>query len=183
MKLKPREVWKEHPEFTDYAISNMGRVKRVTPYKTGRGDKNIRQGKLLSLCKNKWGYLFVCLRKNGFKKMDKVHRFVLETFIGPCPKNHECNHKDGDKKNNKLSNLEWTTKSENLKHAYRIGLKKTTFVKGEQNGSSKLKEFEVLQIRKLLSEGNLTQRKISQIFKVSGTIVYKIKYGIIWSHI
>ena len=68
------------------------------------------------------GYRFVCLRKDGVNKNHSVHRLVAEAFI-PNPLNlSDVNHKDGNKQNNHVSNLEWCTRSENLKHAVDIGL-------------------------------------------------------------
>lgn len=68
------------------------------------------------------GYGFVCLRKDGVNKNYSIHRLVAEAFI-PNPLNlSDVNHKDGNKLNNHVSNLEWCTRSENLKHAVDIGL-------------------------------------------------------------
>ena len=81
---------------------------------------------------SKHGYMRVALFKKGVKKMQLVHRLVAEAFhplsefIGA-----EVNHIDGIKSNNFYLNLEWVSKSDNLKHAYRIGLKSA---KGDLNG-------------------------------------------------
>lgn len=71
------------------------------------------------------GYPRVYLQINGKKKVMKIHRLVAELFV-PNPDNkREVNHKDGNKRNNNADNLEWCTRSENLKHAYRTGLRKS----------------------------------------------------------
>lgn len=71
------------------------------------------------------GYPMLYLQIHGKKKALKVHRLVAELFV-PNPDNkREVNHKDGNKRNNNADNLEWCTRSENLKHAYRLGLRKT----------------------------------------------------------
>lgn len=70
------------------------------------------------------GYVYVCLFKNNRQKTFRVNRLVALMFI-PNPENKpEVNHKDGNKLNNCVSNLEWNTTKENIEHAYRTGLNK-----------------------------------------------------------
>lgn len=70
-------------------------------------------------------YRFVCLRKGGVNRNCSIHRLVAEAFI-PNPLNlPEVNHKDGNKLNNCVENLEWCNRSDNLKHAVEIGLVKS----------------------------------------------------------
>lgn len=71
------------------------------------------------------GYLTVTLWIEGKPTRLYVHRLVLSAFDKECPLSMECNHKDGCKSNNKLENLEWVSRSDNLKHAIRTGLKKS----------------------------------------------------------
>ena len=81
-----------------------------------------KTGHRMTPCKSRWGYMNVCLRKNGKGKTEKVHRIVAKAFL-PNPLNkREVNHIDGDKTNNELWNLEWATPSENMKHAVEEGL-------------------------------------------------------------
>lgn len=70
----------------------------------------------------KKGYCRIGLSRHNRKHSFSVHRLVLLAFVGK--NNLECNHKDGNKQNNNLSNLEYVTSSENMLHAFRIGLKK-----------------------------------------------------------
>lgn len=93
------------------------------------------------------GYLTVELRKGGHRSKARIHRLVAEAFI-PNPDNlPEVNHKDGDKTNNHVSNLEWCTHSDNLKHAYQTGLEKV--VSGEKHHWSKLTQDQAEYIRKV----------------------------------
>lgn len=90
------------------------------------------------------GYFRTNLAKNGVNKTVKVHRIVAEAFI-PNPLNlPQVNHKDGNKQNNSVKNLEWCSASENQKHAFRMGLKS---VDGELNPSHKLTKDQVEYIR------------------------------------
>jgi hypothetical protein len=170
--LKGNEIWKNHPSYNNYAVSNIGRV------------KNNLNNNILKKRKNKDGYLHAVLYKGGLPYTCKVHRLVLETFVGPCPEGHECNHKEGNKENNELENLEWVTKSQNMKHAFEIGLKnspnKGKF--GSQNSNSKLKEGEVWLIKKLLSY-KIKQMVIAQMFKVHKSTICHINNGYIWANL
>lgn len=81
---------------------------------------NTKLGKIITISKTGRGYMAVSL--NG--KIKLLHRIVALAFIPNPAQKPQVNHIDGDKNNNKVSNLEWCTQSENMKHAYRIGLQK-----------------------------------------------------------
>jgi len=119
-----KEIWKTIEDFPDYEVSNLGRVKSFKKYK---------EGKILKPQKNNGGYLYVNLWKDGKQYTKTIHRLVLEAF-NPVENmdRFECNHKNGLKLYNIYpNNLEWVTRSENQKHAYKIGLKKG--LKGENH--------------------------------------------------
>lgn len=105
------EIWKPVPEYAGYyEVSNLGRIRR------------IKTGKILKGYLNE--YYRVVLTVDSKGKDYSVHRLVAMTFI-PNPENKpDVNHIDGNKLNNRVDNLEWTTRSENMKHAYRTGLYK-----------------------------------------------------------
>jgi hypothetical protein len=84
---------------------------------------SIRARRLLTPRLNEKGYLTVELWENYKRKVSRVHRIVAETFIENPFNLKEINHKDGDKQNNHIANLEWCTRSENIKHAYKTGLR------------------------------------------------------------
>ncbi|WP_410891373.1 HNH endonuclease [Neobacillus sp. 204] len=127
--------------------------------------------------------MFVCLSKNGKIKMMRVHRLVASTFI-PNPENKpEVNHKNGVKSDNEVSNLEWNTRIENVRHSYETGLKKA--LKGEENNNSKLTESDVMYIRK-----NYTPRHpkfntvaFSKKFGVHNTVISSIVTFKTWRHV
>lgn len=97
------EIWKTIEEFPIYEVSNLGRI------------KNTSSGRILSPT-IKAGYYHVSLTNSNYKKNCKVHRLVAITFISNAENKSEVNHKDKDKLNNKLDNLEWMTRKENCLH-------------------------------------------------------------------
>lgn len=108
------EIWKDIDGYDGlYKVSNLGRIMSFHRGKT----------KLLSLTnKNEKGYLKLTLCKNGKQKTYKVHRLVANAFLPNENEYNELNHKDGNKLNNCVSNLEWITHKENIMHSYRTGL-------------------------------------------------------------
>lgn len=116
------EFWKWIPFYENlYKISNLGRVYSIPRLDSlGRLKKGGIKALPIGINKN---YKIVTLNKEGKKISRDVHRLVMEVFDSKNKK--QCvNHINGDKKHNWISNLEWTTQSENLLHAYRTGLHK-----------------------------------------------------------
>lgn len=91
-----------------YEVSNLGEVKSLNYNRTGRE-------KLLSLGKNRYGYLYVQLSKNGFVKVFRINRLVYSTFVGEIPEDMQVNHIDEDKENNRVDNLNLMTPKENIR--------------------------------------------------------------------
>lgn len=105
------EIWKDIPDFENYyQISNYGRVKSLER-KILRKNNSIysQREHIKKLTTNKNGYFYVTLMKDDKIKTSLVHRLVAQAFI-PNPNNFpEVNHKDENKKNNCIENLEWCT--------------------------------------------------------------------------
>lgn len=105
------EIWKKLEEYPCYEISTMGRLKSI---KTNKILKPLKYGLYL-------GYTITHIHP---RKREYAHRLVAITFLGnPKGPQYTVNHKNGNKYDNSVENLEWCTLSDNLKHAYRIGLR------------------------------------------------------------
>ena len=169
-----KERWRAVVDYEGlYEISDFGRVRSAIDR------KNTFKGKILKQETGVWGYKRVRLYKNGKSQAIKVHKIVITAFIGRRPDGKEVNHKDGDKTNNWLDNLEYVTPSENIRHAYRTGLASQ---RGEKNANSKLTEDDVHEIRRLLLKG-MTQKTIAAMFNVSQQRISSINVGDSWAYL
>lgn len=108
-KLYEDEIWKDIKGFEGiYQVSNYGRIKSIIRYK-----------RIMKTGLNRGGYLQICLTDSKHKKHTiRVHRLVAENFLENREEKQQVNHIDGNKLNNRVSNLEWCTQSENMQHAF-----------------------------------------------------------------
>jgi len=159
-----KEIWRDVEGYEGlYMISNLGRVKK---------DKKIIRDRT-----SKWGYKHIDLFNKG-RKTFRVHRLVVIAFLpNPEGKPH-TNHINCDKIDNRLDNLEWATRSENMLHAYDKGLNHT----GEKHHYAKLKECEVIEIKKMLKKGRKC-KEIGDLYGVSSQTIGDINRGKSWARI
>lgn len=124
----------------------------------------------------KCGYLVVHLHYD-LNCSALIHRLVMEAF-SPIANmsDFDVNHKDGVKTNNRIDNLEWCTKTENMAHARNAGLFHPEDRYGEKHPMCKLSTEDVQEIRRLLDEGKMTQHAIALQFHVNDTTIHEIKY-------
>lgn len=136
------EIWKDIEGYkTYYQVSNIGRVKSLCRIVDSKRNNAVylRNEKILVNKIKKSGYRFVSLCREGKVKYFHVHRLVAIAFIPNTKNNPEINHKDCDKSNNNVSNLEWVSRSENNSHAVRNGRRKSRiYIKGPQHNLSKM---------------------------------------------
>lgn len=156
------------PGHPDYLASPDGRIY----------SEKSRRYLSLSNC-NQFGYFQVQLWRNGTKVTKKVHRLIAQAFIPNPKKLPFINHKDGNKWNNHVRNLEWCTNAENQAHAKKLGL--NAF--GERHGGAKLTEKQVLKIRDLYAAGNQSYRKLAKRFGVSAGTICAIVRRKLWTQI
>jgi len=162
------EIWKDIEGYVGlYKISNLGRV------------YSYRSKRCLTLPIGSQGYRVVALTNNKIKHF-KLHRLLAQTFINN-PKDKPCvNHIDGVRHNNQLWNLEWCTYKENTRHAFDTGAMKNP--SGEGSSKSKLKDEDVLEIRKMYAEGEL-QSSLATRFNVTHSNISSIVLRKSWKHL
>jgi len=130
------EIWKDIPGFEGiYRASNLGRIMSVSRIKYVNTPKKpkLSENIILKQCiTSKARYLAVLLWKNDKGHSKRVHILIAKTFI-PNPLNKpEVNHKDLNKFNNRVDNLEWMTRSENIKHSFDAGARELTREKARE---------------------------------------------------
>jgi hypothetical protein len=194
------EEWREISGYSgNYLVSNLGRVfskARVVC-------RGIMKGEV-----NKAGYHRVVLTKDGPIKKISVHRLVAQAFLPTDPGRTQVNHKDGNKLNNRLTNLEYVSPCENQRHAVKVGLIKSgaahysktkphlvrtgseyweqrniaEYKRGSRRKDSKLDEAKVSEMRALHATG-VGYRELSRRYEVDHQTVRKAVARLTWKHV
>lgn len=166
------------PNFSRYRIWDTGVIERKS-----------KDGKWIPMKPNRsrsrssrWSsYLGLTLCDDNKRRVPvKIHRLVLQAFVGPCPDGMECRHLNGDSVDNRIENLAWGTKKENIADIRRHG--RSPDRSGEKSASAKLKESQVLEIRNLYSTG-MRSSQIAMKYGVSKQTVIEIANGRSWRNL
>lgn len=174
-------IIKSIPGFKDYRVSDNGIV-FSTSKRANRGRPKFPIVRKTFICS---GYPAVHLQKNKKAYKRYVHRLVLESFVGKCPKGYQCRHLDGNPLNCNLGNLRWGTRKENQNDRITHG----TDNRGIKHGMNKLTESDVLLIFKLANQSkkntriidkDVDYRAIAKKFNVSPTTIGNIVAGKTW---
>lgn len=168
--LPEEEVWKVVPTNHNYAVSNWGRVKRITRR------SGTQVGKILRDWHDEHSnrYKVVTLRDTNGAKTIRVHTLVAEAFLPAKTHGLQVNHKNGNRLDNRICNLEYVTPRENTNHAIGLGLKK--------HFNNKLSEVQVREIFYLAHNG-IGQKDLAKRFGVARQTISKIKTGFLWKHL
>jgi hypothetical protein len=167
-------VFRDVPEFPGYRIGDDGTM--LSCLKRG-GNAFIltREWRRLA-CYDKQGYRYIRLqRADGTSHQRQVHRIVLEAFIGPCPAGMEACHNNGVRSDNRLDNLRWDTRKNNLADRVRHG----TVNRGERHGRSKLSAEQVRQLRDLHASG-VDMVTLGTLFQVAPTTIFAVVHRHTW---
>lgn len=136
-----KEHWRPVKGYEDaYEVSDLGNVRSLDRYIfNGEFSCYQKKGIMLKACKMRNGYMVVnlCHPTRRLRETSYVHRLVATAFISDIPSGMTVNHRNGDKTDNRLENLEIVTYSDNMKHAYRVLKRRPSFLGVFNHGSSK----------------------------------------------
>lgn len=163
--MKKKEIWKVIDRFPHYRFSNFGRVKSLFG-RHGKPERIISTHKALN------HYERISLHEPKSKTY-LVHRLIMEAFYGPSTLH--VNHKNGNKHDNRIENIEYVTCKQNTKHAIAVGLFKT----GESTPGAKLNNDSVRFIRNS-SESNVI---LAKKFGVCHQTISSVRRGINWKYL
>jgi DNA-binding transcriptional regulator YiaG len=161
--------WRKIAEFPDYEINENGQVRRIYKFAKPR---------MISLFRNKLGYVQCPISTPAKKYSRLVHRLVAIAFIPNPEKKPTVNPKDYNKHNNDVSNLEWSTYSENNLHAKKSGTNKSF---GTHSYNAKLSEDDIAYIRE--SRFKVSQRNLARQLGVARSLIFRVQTGLVWKHI
>lgn len=167
-----------------YEVSDLGRVRSLDHWTQWRGKSwYIKRGLVLKQGPTDNGYLQVTMfARRGGKKVQlspKVHRLVLEAFVGPCPEGQEARHGPGGQHDNRLVNLCYGTKAENAGDKLRDG----THVHGTISVNAKLTEDIVRECRRRYAAGDGDTASLAREFGVSQQTVWSVVNRRSWKHV
>ncbi len=183
---KAIEVFRFVPGYEGYEVSDFGRVAshwgigdRGKGAGSGAAAVLVRKRRVLAPALASSGYLTVRLRRSTRKYATlSVHRLVILAFVGPCPEGMEVRHLDGDRRNNRLSNLAYGTRQVNALEKHEHG----TMQCGDRHYLAKFTEADVLEIRRLRATG-MIYREIAARFDSDAASVCAICKRRAWKHI
>ncbi len=162
-----------------YSVSSIGRIRRDSG--PNASAKNAIKGRILNP-EIISGYERFALCAKPRREKVLGHIIVAAAFIGDRPNGKEINHKNGNRRDNRVENLEYVTKSENIIH--RRDVLKHRWLRGEEVWKAKLSESDVAQIKSVLASDNPpTHRELARQYGVYKGTIGKIIRGEIWKHL
>ena len=170
------ELWRDIPGYAGmYQASSMGSIRSLA-----RRASNGRSvpAKMLSQSPIGGNYLAVCLTKGGFSRSRTVHRLVLLAFVGLCPEGMEACHENGERTDNRLTNLRWDTRASNMADK----VEHDTHQRGERHGNASITDDAALAIIADFARGE-TISHVAKQHGVSVRVARRIRNGEAWTHL
>lgn len=169
-------LWKAVVGFEGYyEVSDQGEIRSIDRIDCAGARRKER---VLKPGPSGFGYLSVDLSVNGKSKRVRIHKMVLEAFVGKCPPGMECCHGDSNRANNKLSNLRWDTKKSNAEDREKAG----NTAKGSTHGQSVIDEAIAKKVKIMLADGKKPSY-IAEELGIKRHIVANIKQNHSWRHV
>jgi hypothetical protein len=170
------EVWASIQGFHGlYIVSNFGNVKSLSRRVKSPGGSRAVAGRNPTQVRDAQGYCYVCLSREGVVRKHAIHRLVALHFL-PADTRPQVNHKDFDKANNHVNNLEWVTPKENQQHTAKTGR-----FHGANNPkrAKRLTPEIVALIRQQIFDG-VSVKQIAASFSTTVSTIASIKHGRLW---
>ncbi len=179
------EIWKPIVGYENlYEVSNIGRVRSLDRFVSAKlNSVSHKKGQLLKPRIDHKGYARVCLSKNGKGKHFRIHRLVALTFILNPNNLPQVNHKTGNKLQNNIENLEWITNLDNMRHAWKNGLKNNDFIRGENHPKAILTSDLVRKIKQDYIPRKFGPKTLAKKYGVARSNVKNIVLGKTWKHL
>ncbi len=161
-----------------YAVSDRGRVRRIAP------GGNSFVGRILKPSLDRGGYVRLCLGGSSRKirRTYTAHQLVMLAFVGPPLPGQQVNHLNGNRADNRLSNLEWATRSEDMQHKSKV----LGSGRGSTHPGAKLTRTDVIEMRRLYATGAWSYAALAKRYEVTGSAIAhaitKSEWGS-WQHI
>jgi len=162
-----------------YEVSDLGRIRSLDMSFVRSTDSRPynKKGRLLEFeidTRRGKGYLRVTFSANGRRSRRQVHHVVLESFVGPCPDGHECDHKNFVTCDNRLANLRWFTHKQNVKHSDNSGRRNPVI--GKEHPQTKLSDEDVRRIREL-RKLRIPGAEVASMYGIHRMYVYYLAGG------
>lgn len=157
------EQWRESPEFPNYEVSTLGRVRNI------RWDGT--RGRILKPYKYNYYYIKISANRKYYNRC--VHKLVAEAFLGERPEGYEINHINGDRYNNRLDNLEYVSRAENVSHAQDLQLY-------SRKTRTRLSKEDVADVRTAYASGEVSQPQLAKKYDVCLRTISDIIRNVTW---
>ena len=169
------ETWVTIPSYPGYEASNLGQIRSWCWTINKHHCEMANFPKLKTIGVNDNGY---CIVGIGHSANRRVHVLVAASFIGPKLPGMDVNHIDGNKQNNRVDNLEYLSRSDNHRHAFKLGLAKSPFtgVHGDAHRNTKISDADVKLLKEKFSKG-VSRRTLATQYGLSYYTVWDITTG------